>query len=215
MMHTPKRRSIFAGAMVALSSLCLSSCGPLISFGDDGPAPNSYTLRYPASYTDVQSEGPAIYLDSPRMINALDSDAIAVRLPGNERTVIEGAGWSQHLSDILRDYIEHSVASLADVQVVSEGGLDIKVSCRIGVKVWAMELVPADSRAGDEVEVALQFSMVRLADGELLGQPVFAETEPVRSTSSGAVVEAFSTAMNRAANRYGAWVKETSGACTR
>lgn len=211
--HYQKPLSSLAASMAASLVLLVAACSPLISFGDSGPGPDSYTLRYPASYDEVSAEGPSLYLDSPRMASGMDSQSIAVRLPGNQRTVLEGARWAQHSSEILRDYLEHSIAALADMKVVSEGGLDIRVGCRLGVKVWAMELVPGDTAANDSVEVALQFSLVRLTDSELLGQPVFAETTPVNGSSGDAVVRAFSTALEKASRRYGAWVRQQRTAC--
>jgi ABC-type uncharacterized transport system auxiliary subunit len=206
-----------AGRMKAAATiggaLLVASCGPLISFGDTGPADETYSLKYPASLSETASSGPAIYLDSPRMVNDLDQKSIAVRLDGNQRTVLEGAAWSQHLSDIVRDYVAHAAAAKADVNIVSEGGLDIAVGCRLGVKVWAMEFVPGNTRRDDNVEVALQFSLVKLSTSELLGHPTFTESVPVATASGRAVVDAFSSAMENAAGKYGAWLQEASTAC--
>lgn len=200
--------------VVGLSSLMLASCGPLISFGDDGPAGDVFTLRYEGAAAKANPTGPVVYVDGPKMAGALDGRNVAVRLDGNRHTALAGAAWSDHLSDMLRDYITLSLAAQSNANMVSEGELDIKAGCRLGTKVWSMEFVPGLTPADDVVEIALQFSLVRLADSHLISHPTFKQTMAVKSSGGRGVVEAFGETMKAVARDYGRWFKEQSPACS-
>jgi len=198
----------------ASGALMVAACGPLISFGDDGPPAAIYTLRYEGPIKSETPSGPVVYVDSPRMIEGLDGRDISVRFDDNRRTVLSGSAWSAHLPDLIRDYVTLALGSVSDANMVSEGGLDIKAGCRLGVKVWAMEFVPGQTIAEDKVEVAMQFSLVRLSDSRLLSHPTFRKSVGVSSSGGRGVVAAFSEAMEEAARDYGRWFKVESRACT-
>lgn len=201
-----------AGAMAAV--LFVAACGPLISFGDDGPADDVYTLHYDGAIRSESPIGPIVYVDSPQMVEGLDGHGIAVRLDENRRTTLEGASWSSHLSELVRDYVTLSLGAMSDANMVSEGGLDIRAGCRIGTKVWAMEFVPGQTVSEDKVELTIQFSLVRLSDSELLSHPTFSETVQMNSSDGRGIVAAFETAMKSASNSYGRWFREESKACS-
>jgi len=193
----------------------LTACGPLISLGNDGPADEVFSLRYPAAFKNASATGPIIYVDGPQLVEGIDGRGVAVRLAGNKRTVLEGAAWAAHLSDLVRDYVIHALASQTNVNLVSEGGLDIEAGCRLGIKVWAMEFVPGKSASEDQVQVAMQFSLVRLADSKLLAHPTFSKNEAVISSDGSGVVAAFNAAMESASHDYSRWLNERAGECGR
>ncbi|MBL4771895.1 MAG: membrane integrity-associated transporter subunit PqiC, partial [Planctomycetes bacterium] len=128
-------------------------------------------------------------------------------------TVLDGVSWSTHISDLIRDYVGHAIGSQAGVNMIAEGGLDIKAGCRLGVKVWSFELATGASAAEDTVEIALQFSLVRVKDSTLISRPTFTQSVPVPSAGLGGVVEGFKTAMSAAADEYGPWMRERMSQC--
>jgi ABC-type uncharacterized transport system auxiliary subunit len=203
----------FKRVLGLVSALLLASCGPLISFGDDDPAGDIYTLRYEGAHSDQSPSGPIIYVDSPQMVDGLDGRSVSVRLGGNRRSTLAGASWSAHLSELVRDYVVQALEGATDANMISQGGLDIKAGCRLGIKVWAMEFVPGLTSDQDQVDVRLQFSLVRLSDSKLLSHPTFAQTVGVTTSNGGGVVAAFAVAMERASEAYGGWFSEASDAC--
>lgn len=198
---------------VGLLAFLVSGCGPLISFGSDSGPGETYGLRYPASHSQAEPNGPIIYVDSPQMVEGLDGHGVTVIMGNGRRTVLEDASWSTHLSDMLRDYVAHSLSSQSGANMISEGGLDIKAGCRLGVKVWSFEFVPGASSDEDTVNIALQFSLVRISDSELISHPTFSKTVHVNSGSIAGVMGGFSTAMEQAADDYGSWLRERMGQC--
>jgi len=198
---------------VLAGSFLLASCGPLISFGNDGPADDVYTLHYPGALKNESPMGPIVYVDSPQMVEGLDGQDITVRIEENRRTTLAGSSWSAHLSDLVRDYVTLALGATSDANLVGGGGLDIKAGCRLGTKVWAMDYVPGASAGEDKVELAIQFSLVRLSDSKLLSHPSFTETVEVSASGGRGIVAAFETAMENAARDYGRWFSAESKAC--
>jgi len=200
-------------AGVAASAFLVASCGPLISFGDDGPADSIYTLHYGGIVGADSPVGPVVYVDSPQMAEGLDGQGVSVRLDGNQRTTLTGAGWAAHLSDLVRDYVTLALGATSNANMIGVGGLDIKAGCRLGIKVWAMEFVPGLISSEDTVDVAMQFSLVRLSDSKLLSHPTFSQTVNVQSSGGRGIVAAFDAAMAAAARDYSRWFKVESKAC--
>jgi len=197
----------------AVAVLATASCGPLISFGDDGPADDVFTLRYEGGLKKESPSGPIVYVDSPQMVDGLDGINVAVRLDGNRRTVLAGSSWSAHLSDLVRDYVTLSLSYQSDANMIAEGGLDIKAGCRLGIKVWAMDFVPGRVSSEDQVELVMQFSLVRLSDSKLVSHPTFSNSVGVDMSDGRGVVAAFNKAMNVMANDYGRWFADEHRAC--
>lgn len=200
-------------AAALLAATALSGCGPLISFGDDGPGDTVYSLKYSGDFGTNAADAPVIYIDEPHMADGLAGQRITVVLSGDKRSTLSGARWSAPLSALVRDYVARALSDKAGAHMIGEGGLDIHATCRLGTKVWSFEFVPSDSAAGDKVNIAMEMSLVRLADGKLLSHPTFTKSAPVRGTDGDAVATAFAAAMQGMGDEMGAWLKAQSASC--
>ena len=196
-----------AGAFVVAASMALSSCGPLISFGDDGPGDTVYSLKYQGGFASNGDDAPVIYVDEPHMAEGLAGQKITVALEGDKRSTLMGARWSAPLSALVRDYVARALSDKAGAHMIGEGGIDIHAGCRLGTKVWSFEFVPGANASGDAVKIAMEMSLVRLADSKLVSHPTFSTTAPVRGTDGDAVARAFSSAMADMGGDMGAWLK--------
>jgi len=194
------------------ASVVLASCGPLISIGDDGPADQVYTLRYEGGYP-VAGTGPVVFMDEPTVADGLNSDKVAVALAGNRRSTIDGVRWSAPPSDLVRDYLVRALADGSEARMVGQGGLDIKASCRLGVKLWELDFVPGTRASDDKVSVALELTLVRLKDNQLIGHPTIVQSPGVGGSGSDAVMAAFRDAMAQAGAEAAAWFKTAHKAC--
>ncbi|NVJ97734.1 MAG: membrane integrity-associated transporter subunit PqiC [Alphaproteobacteria bacterium] len=212
-MTQPVKSSGLAAPLLT-ATLLLSACGPLISFGDDGPSDTVYTLRYEGAYAADSTQGTVVFVDEPTLAEGLNSDKVAVTLESGQRMTLEGVRWSAQLSDLVRDYVTRSLGDGSGAQMVSAGGLDIRTSCRLGVKVWALEYRPG-SRAGDDiVDVAMEVSLVRLSDSQLLSKPTFTQSVTVNGQGDAAVMAAFNQAMRSASGEMTRWFKEQLASCS-
>jgi ABC-type uncharacterized transport system auxiliary subunit len=205
-----------SGALVAgllASALLTSGCGPLISFGDDGPADTVYSLKYAGGFRDAAEGGAIIYVDEPHMADGLAGQKITVALANDRRSTLKGARWAAPLSVMIRDYEIRALGDQVGVHMIGEGGLDIHAGCRLGTKVWTFEFAPGGSVADDRVNLAIELSLVRLKDSQLLSHPTITKSHTVDASGDDAVASAFNAVMRDAANDMGAWLKAQAPSC--
>lgn len=208
MLKALKAFSVSAGL-----SVLLGGCGPLISFGDDGPADTIYTLRYEGGYPGSDTDGPLIYVEEPHFADDLDGRNVAVLLDGDKRSVIDGVAWSSPLAELVRNYITRALGDGLGANIVSEGALDINATCRVGSKVWALEYVPGAAVADDKVVAVLELSLVRFRDSALVGHTTLQRRISPQGSGDVAVMEAFSGAMAGLADDMRAWFLDAKDAC--
>ncbi len=194
-------------------SLLLVGCGPLISFGDDGPADTVYTLRYEGGYPEDETSGPLIYVEEPHFADDLDGRNVAVLLDGDKRTVIDGVAWSSPLAELVRNYMTRALGDGLGATILSEGSLDINATCRIGSKVWALEYVPGAAVADDKVVAVLELSLIRFRDSALVGHTTLQRRISLQGSGDVAVMDAFSSAMAGVADDMRAWFLDAKDAC--
>lgn len=199
-----------AGAASCL--LLAAGCGPLISFGDDGPADQVYSLDYPAA-GDHSSADTVIYVAEPLMGGGLSGTQVSVVLDNNQRTSLMGVRWNANTTDMIRDYLVRGLSARSGALMLGEGALDVKAGCRMGVKVWDYEYVPGDSAGDDRVDVEIELILVRYLDNALLGQPTFSASETVGGSDGVDVVEGFNRAMASISREAGAWIGQNLEAC--
>ena len=206
-----KSRAIALGVLAA--GTLLSGCGPLISFGGDGPADTVYSLRYSGAYQQKGADSIVIYVDEPLMAEGLAGQKITVALPSDKRSTLKGARWSAPLSVLIRDYEIRAFGHQVGANMIGEGGLDIHAACRLGTKVWAFEFTPGADAGTDKVDIAIELSLVRLSDSQLLSHPIFTKTRLLNSGSDDAVANAFGAAMGELASEMSVWLKSNEAAC--
>ncbi len=200
--------------LLTTAGLGVSACGPLISFGDDGPADTVYSLRYEGAYRSGDDDAAVIYVDEPHLGDGLGGQNITVALPNQKRSTLKGARWSAPLSNLVRDYVVRSLGDKAGVHMIGEGGLDIHAGCRLGTKVWALEFAPGTAATDDKVVVALEMSLVRLRDSKLLSHPTFEKSVGVGGAGENdAIATAFNRAMAATATEMGQWLKAQTPEC--
>lgn len=209
-----KRFSGLGLRATALSAwVALAACGPLISFGDDGPADDVYSLRYDGAYIPPQDGAALIYVEQPLMGDGLGGQTIPVVLENERRTRLQGVAWSANSADLIRSYMVRALSVAPNADFVGEGGLDIEASCYLGLKVWEFEFAPGAVRADDSVHVAIEFSLVRYSDSVLLGRPTYKAVESVSGSETEGVVLAFQRAIASIGRSGRTWVEENAAQC--
>lgn len=194
------------------SGLMLAGCGPLISFGDDGPADQIFSLDYPAARPHLAGDT-IIYVEEPLMSGGLSGTQVSVTLDNNQHTSLMGIRWSANTTDMIRDYLVRGLSSRSGARMLGEGALDVQAGCRMGLKVWAYEYVPGDSSADDTIDVEIEFILVRYLDNGLLGQPTFSASEPVAGSDGTDIVAGFDAAMRSISRQAGDWLQNHLEAC--
>lgn len=182
---------LFGAAMLFM----VTGCGPLISFGDDGPADQIFGLEHPGAPALSDDLGTIVYVEEPLMSDGLGGNQITVVLENSQRTSLSGVRWSANSTDLIRDYLVRGISNTSGVRMLGEGAIDVKAGCRLGVKVWAFEFVPGASERDDRVAVEIEFILVRYSDNSLIGQPTFSAGQGVDSSDGVGVAGAFHDAM--------------------
>lgn len=193
--------------------MAVAACGPLISFGDDGPADEVYSLEYRGGYNSFNASAPRVYLDEPIMAEGLSSRKMSVRLPDFRRSTIASISWSANLSDLVRGYMARAIAARSGVELISEGGLDVNVGCRMAVHVWAFELVPGANPSEDKVNSTIELTLLNVTNGALLGRQTFVTERSVDTSEGAAIARAFNEAIEEASIAMSDWLSPIQAGC--
>lgn len=192
----------------------LAGCGPLISFGDDGPADDVYNLSYEGGYSANVDSDNIIYLEEPLMNQGLSGVDIAVALPDDQRSILKGVRWAGNSADLVRDYLVRALSEKAGVKLLGDGGLDVRAGCRMTVKVWSFEFAPSERSRDDKVDVAIEFSLVRYRDGHLVGQRAFNVSTSIDTDQGNSVIAGFRDGMNVLSGDAANWLAPLGSNCS-
>lgn len=201
-------------ACIFLGAFVLAGCGPIISFGDDGPADNVYSLKYAEANTNTSDMATIIYVEEPLMSDGLGGVNIAVALENRKRTSLQGAQWSTSSTDLIRDYFIRAIGSMSGTRLLGQGAIDVQAGCRLGTKVWAFEFVPGASARDDRVDIEVEFILIRYNDNRLIGQPTFSATQQVTASEGENIIEAFHQGMTSISREAGAWLAPVASECS-
>jgi len=195
------------------AALLLAGCGPLISFGDDGPADDVYSLEYGAVNANTSDMATIIYVEEPLMSDGLGGINVAVALENRKRTNLQGVRWSANSTDLIRDYFVRAIGSVSGTRLLGQGAIDVQAGCRLGVKVWAFEFVPGTSASDDRVDIEVEFILIRYNDNRLIGQPTFSASPQVALSDGENIIDAFHTGMASISDDAGKWLAPLAGEC--
>lgn len=203
-------RSVACGLFVLAS---LAACGPIISFGDDGPADDVYSLEYAAAANNAGDMATIIYVEEPFMSDGLGGIQVAVALENRQRTSLQGVQWSANSTDLIRDYFIRAIGSMSGTRLLGQGAIDVQAGCRLGTKVWAFEFVPGASAADDRVDIEVEFILIRYNDNRLIGQPTFTAMQQVTIADGQNIVDAFHRGMASISREAGQWLAPLASEC--
>jgi len=207
------RTPVVASLLAAAAVLMLAGCGPLISFGDDGPAGDVFSLEFDGANPNTSDMATIIYVEEPLMTDGLGGVDIAVALDGRKRTSLQGVRWSSNSTDLIRDYFVRAIGGMSGTRLLGQGAIDVQAGCRLGIKVWAFEYVPGASAGDDRVEVEVEFILIRYNDNRLIGQPTLSASSQVSAANGEDIIQAFHDGMNRISREAGQWLAPLAGEC--
>ena len=205
---------LLSRCLLGMCILLLSACGPLVSFGGDEEA-QIYSLFYEPVGSE-NTTGLILYVEEPLMEQDLGGRRVAVDLGDYERTYLKDVRWSAALGDQVRAYLVRAVSFETNAQGMGEGALDVAAACRLGLTVWSFDYRPGTTPADDRVHLSIEASLVRLADGTLLGRKTFDHTSGISygDKSSSAIVASFNALMREASSAMMLWTDKQLQACS-
>jgi cholesterol transport system auxiliary component len=140
--------------------------------------------------TDVRSaHHGSIRVRQPTLSEDLDSNRIMARLDKDTIAVLPGGQWSDRLPDLIAERMTETLDN-AGLGAVGEGG-SAAVNYDLNLDVRAFELDVANS----EASVALQATLVKLANGRTVASRLFEQRVKVASKDAGVVAPALNQAL--------------------
>ncbi len=197
-----------APCLLLATSLMLSSCGPLIEFGDGKPAPTLYSIQ-PTLDGEMSDEGPVIYVSEPTLPGESVGTRIAVRTDDFELQFLQGGRWSEPFRLMLHRYIVSDLTDSVKAQVVGAGSLDIRADCRLTVDFQRYDY----ETSSQSVVAKATARLSSLKSGSLLKSIVFAVSSDVPSDSSEAIVAAYNESAGKISAALSLWLKDALPAC--
>ncbi len=195
------------------AALLLAGSGPIISFGDDGPADDVYSLEYSAVTANTSDMASIVYIEEPLMGDGLGGINVAVALENRKRTNLQGVRWSANSTDLIRDYFIRAIGSMSGTRLLGQGAIDVQAGCRLAVKVWAFEFVPGANASDDRVDIEVEFTLIRYSDNRLIDQPIFSAASPVARSNSENIIDAFHSGMASISRDAGRWLAPLANKC--
>ena len=202
---------VFKTLTVLGCAALLASCGPLISFGDNEPD-IVYSLTYNGD-TKGTPTGPKIFVSEPSFADGLGGRGVRVRLTDYELTTVNNLRWSTDISSLLRDYLVLALRDKGNAQMLGEDTLDVAARCRLNSYVWEMSFVPGALPDDDRVTMRIEYSLVDIISGSLIGRKIAFFDRSVDGSSKG-IIRGFNEGMDEMVDDIGKnWLISVSDRC--
>lgn len=152
--------------------------------------------------------GPAakwsLLVDKPSAGEWLASERIAVRPGAGSVHVYKGASWSDSAPNLVQTALLRGFEDSQQILSVSRTGSVVRGDYELLTELRSFEA--AYLQAGQpEAVIEVQAKLVSTADGSVVAARTFKESEPASSEDVGAVVDAFSRALDRTTGQITEW----------
>lgn len=140
---------------------CLAACGPIVDLGGaSGPPPRIYAVsaQSGAQSQAALSQDAIVLIEEPFTSSVLDTDRIAVVLPGGEIQFLGGARWSDRPVRMTRRVLQDTLARVDGLTPLGRGALDIPNDYRL--KVQLRDFQVSEQGGGPRSVVSLQAWLV-------------------------------------------------------
>lgn len=203
-----KSRSVKLPHLLLATSFLLSACGPLIEFGDGGPAAALYSIQ-PTISGDMATEGLVIYVSEPLLPGESVGNRIAVRTDDFELKFLKGGQWSEPFRMMLHRYLVGALAGNVEAQVVGAGALDVRADCRLTVDFQRFDYEAKSNAVVAQATARLS----SLKSGNLLGNQIINVSADVSSDRREKIVAGYDQASGKVASALSLWLKDALPSC--
>ena len=188
--------------LTALLFAALTSCSIL-------PEREPNTIYEPARPSaPAVSQGPrvnwSLVLPRPIANLMLDSESILVRPAAGSLQVYKGAQWSDAAPNVFQTALLRHFEDSGKILAVARPGGGVGGDYQLQTELRTFESIYAQPGQPSAV-IEIYAKLVHNATGRVVAARSFAQREPAASESVAAVVDAFSTALNRINAEVAAW----------
>lgn len=193
-----------------LLALATTGCaGSLLA--THGDAPQTYRLAAPAASSGGAALDAALSVARPRAASALDTERIAVVLPGSGFDRFAGVRWAEPAPQMLQQMLVEAFS--ADGRFASTVAAPSRVPTRylLDIELRRFAAYYAQAGAAPEVRVQWQVTLVDTQSGARIASFVEETTAKAAENRRGAVVAAFEAATSAAVRDTVARVRAIGG----
>lgn len=161
-------------------------------------------LTQPVAHPEWPKVNWSLLVARPAAGQQVDSERITVRPSPGYLQVYKDAAWSDNAPDLMQGFLLKSFQDAENILAVSRSGGGVRGQYQLLTDLRSFESIytgPGQPQAVIELYVRL----VRTADGHVVAARGFRESEPATAEDVGAVVDAFSRALNRMTDQVVGW----------
>ncbi len=185
--------------------LALSACGPLVTIGAQGPAPQRFTL------TSAQNEAalaalPAIRVEDFETSADLATTRIAVRVGAQEVRYVVGGIWTDKPVRLIRNLLADQVRARSSGVVLAGNQLEVPTAFRIGGRLTGFQAEGAGKLA---THVSVQAEIFVLQGPKIVASQTFQQRRALTSDRPADMINSFNEAANILATEAATWIATT------
>lgn len=140
----------------------------------------------------------------PTASRMLDADTIAVRPTPGAIQVYKDSAWTDPVPDLVQNWLLHSFEDSKKILSVSRPGGGVHGDYQLVTDIRAFESIYATAGQPQAV-VEIYAKLIRTSDGAVVAARSFRASEPASAEAMPAVVDAFSLALQKAADQVVDW----------
>jgi cholesterol transport system auxiliary component len=204
------RNSLILVASVAL----LAACGPIVSFGGDGPPPRQFNLAYSAAPNDAKALPGVLLVDELGATAELRGQRMAMRVSAQEVQYLNGAQWSDRPARLLRGLIEDAARQAPGAAVLGPSNIDLRIAFRLTGTVQRFDVVVDGPKR--QAVIVLDAILANQRPSRLIASRRFEAKADAAADTPAAVAAALNMAANDLARDVAAWAgTQASGGASR
>jgi cholesterol transport system auxiliary component len=193
-------------ALAPLAGLSLAAllAGCSVLGGNKAPA----TIYAPEPKVVSDPSWPAVdwqlAISHPEAARMTDTLRIAVRPTPGELEVYKGASWAKTPSDQLQDTILHALEDSHRIPAVARQGTGMAADYTLLSEIRRFE-ADYNGAAAPSATIEVSVKLLKATDQEVVASQTFLQAVPAASTDTGAVAQAFGTALGSIAHDIAGW----------
>jgi cholesterol transport system auxiliary component len=184
--------------------LALAACGPLVKIGEQGPAPQRFTLS-PTQSRLAPAALPAIRIEDFETSADIASTRIAVRVGAQEVRYVSGGIWTDKPARLMRALLADTVRQHSSGLVLSAAQADITPAYRLTGRLIAFQAEAANGVATHMI-ISTEQLLIIAKTGTVLASRRFEAREASRSDRPADLADAANTAANIIAAQTTDWL---------
>ncbi len=192
--------------LALLAVALLTACGPLVSIGDSGPAPQRFALALAQGNAEPMQALPSVRVEELDAPAELANARMAVRIGAQEVRYVTGGVWTDRPSRMMRGLLGEALRARSTGLILSGAQNDLVPAYRLTGRLIAFQ---ADAPGGVATQVSVRSEqlLILAKTGAVIATSRFEESAPASSDRPADLAAAANVAANAVAAQTADWVR--------